>query len=106
MISPPSPKKSLGSIRRKAVDMAHFTAVRESQLNPDQLLPLIVEPAADQVDLADWAKNNRAYIDQKLHRHGGILFRGFSLSTPSDFERVAGAVYKQLYADYGDLPRE
>src|SRR5450631_2196201 len=29
MTSPPSPKKNLGSIRRKAVDMAHFTAVRD-----------------------------------------------------------------------------
>jgi alpha-ketoglutarate-dependent taurine dioxygenase len=101
-----SPKKSVGNIRRKPVDLAHFSPVRESQLNSDQLLPLIMEPAADHVDLADWARNNREYIEQRLHRHGGILFRGFNLSTPFDFERVAGAVYRQIYADYGDLPRE
>jgi hypothetical protein len=106
MTRPPSPKKSLGIIRRKAVDMAHFSAVRERQLNADELLPLVLEPAADQVDLADWANSNRDFIDQKLHRHGGILFRGFNLSTPLDFERVAASVYRQLYADYGDLPRE
>jgi alpha-ketoglutarate-dependent taurine dioxygenase len=99
-------KKSMGTIRRKVVDLAHFNPVRESQMNDDQPLPLIMEPAADQVDLADWAGNNREYIEQKLHRHGGILFRGFNLSTPSDFERVAGAIYKQIYAEYGDLPRE
>ena len=48
-----SPKKSLGAIRRKAVDLAHFNPVRESQLSGDQALPLVMEPAADQVDLAD-----------------------------------------------------
>jgi alpha-ketoglutarate-dependent taurine dioxygenase len=101
-----SPKKSLGAIRRKAVDLSHFNPVRESQSSPEQTLPLIMEPAADQVDLADWARNNRDYVEQKLHQHGAILFRGFNLSTPTDFERVAAAIYKEIYAEYGDLPRE
>src|SRR5271165_1126224 len=101
-----SPAKSLGAIRRKAVDLAHFNPIKESQTSPDQPLPLIMEPAADQVDLADWARNNRDYIAQKLHLHGGILFRGFGLSTPQDFERVAAGVYKEIFSEYGDLPRE
>ena len=101
-----SPKKSLGAIRRKAVDLAHFNPVRESQLNQDQPLPLIMEPAADQVDLADWARNNREYIEQRLYQHGGVLFRGFGLGGAQDFERVAGSICRELYAEYGDLPRE
>lgn len=44
-----SVKKSLGSIRRKAVDLSQFNPIRESQLNDAQPLPLIMEPAADQV---------------------------------------------------------
>ena len=102
----PSLNKSLGSVQRKAVDLAHFNPIRESQMAPDQLLPLIMEPAADQVDLADWALNNRDYIAQKLHKHGAILFRGFNLKTPQDFERVAAGIYKEIYSEYGDLPRE
>src|SRR5208337_1855632 len=101
-----SPAKSLGAIRRKAVDLAHFNPIRESQIAPDQPLPLMMEPASDQVDLADWSRNNREYIAQKLHLHGGILFRGFDLKTPQDFELVASGVYKEIYAEYGDLPRE
>ena len=101
-----SPSKSLGAIRRKAVDLAHFNPIRESQMGPDQLLPLIMEPASDQVDLADWARNNREYIANKLHTHGGILFRGFNLKTPQDFERVAAGIYTELFSEYGDLPRE
>ena len=56
-------KKSIGTIRRKAVDLSHFNPVRESQVSEDQPLPLVMEPAADQVDLAEWARNNRDYIN-------------------------------------------
>ncbi len=99
-------KKSLGAIRRKAVDLSQFSPVRETQLGESELLPLVMEPAADQVDLAEWASNNRDYVNSKLHKHGGVLFRGFGLSTPEDFERVAAAIYKEIYSEYGDLPRE
>jgi alpha-ketoglutarate-dependent taurine dioxygenase len=101
-----SAPKSLRAIRRKAVDLAHFSPIREGLIGTDQPLPLVMEPAADQVDLADWAKNNREYIAQKLHSHGGILFRGFNLKTPHDFEQVAASIYNEIYAEYGDLPRE
>jgi len=101
-----SPAKSLASIRRKAVDLAQFNPIRESQMGPEQPLPLIMEPAAPQVDLADWARSNRDYIARKLHTHGGILFRGFDLKTPLDFERVAAGIYQEIFSEYGDLPRE
>lgn len=101
-----SPKKSLGIIRRKAVDLANFNPVRESLSREDQLLPLIMEPVSDLVDLADWALSNREHIEQKLSQHGGILFRGFHLQNAQDFERVAASICHELYAEYGDLPRE
>jgi len=100
------PLKSLGSLRRKAVDLSHFTPIRESEFGADQPLPLIMQPAAEQVDLAEWAQNNREYVEQKLWRHGAILFRGFGLKGAKDFERVAASICRQLYAEYGDLPRE
>jgi alpha-ketoglutarate-dependent taurine dioxygenase len=106
MESTSAPTKSLGAIRRKAVDLSQFNPVRESQMSDDQLLPLLIEPATDQVDLADWARNNRESIAQKLQKHGGILFRGFALKTPQDFERVAAGIYNEIYSEYGDLPRE
>jgi alpha-ketoglutarate-dependent taurine dioxygenase len=97
---------SLGSIRRKAVNLSEFNPVRESLLEPDQSLPLILEPVSDQVDLADWIRSNRAHIDEQRSLHGGVLFRGFEQSTAQDFERTAAALCDELYAEYGDLPRE
>jgi alpha-ketoglutarate-dependent taurine dioxygenase len=55
-------------------------------------LPLLVEPAIRDVDLAVWAAGNRALIAEKLLRHGGILFRGFALQEPEDLERFIQAV--------------
>ena len=99
-------KKTLGNITRKAVDLSHFNPVKESVFAEGQTLPLKIEPAVDNVDLPEWARNNREFIELKLYRHGGILFRGFGLTSPSDFEKVAGSICRELYAEYGDLPRE
>jgi alpha-ketoglutarate-dependent taurine dioxygenase len=100
------PRMSIGSVRRQAIDLSTFSPVREAPLNAGQLLPLVIECAAEHVDLANWARSNRDELDRKLARHGGILFRGFGLKTPADFESTAAAIYKQVYGEYGDLPRE
>ncbi|GLQ87661.1 syrP protein [Dyella flagellata] len=41
-----------------------------------------------------------------MQRHGAILFRGFPLATPSDFEAFAEAMSPGLYGQYGDLPKK
>lgn len=98
-------RKSLGKIRRSGVDLAHFSPVRESTLGEGKDLPLILEPAAGHIDLAEWVRANRSQLEQKLYRHGGFLYRGFGLESAADFERVASAICAELYADYGDLPK-
>lgn len=72
---------------------------------PDQLLPLVVEPTQPGLVLAEWAGANRSWIDAQLLTHGAVLFRNWDLPSPADFERAAKAVYGELFADYGDLPR-
>ena len=66
-------KKSLGAIRRKAVDLSQFSPVRETQLSESELLPLVVEPAADQVDLAEWARNHRDYDRISTRDPGAVV---------------------------------
>ena len=72
---------------------------------PDQFLPLVVEPTQPGLVLADWNSTNRDWVEDRLRVHGGILFRNWDLPSPADFERAAKAVYGELFADYGDLPR-
>ncbi|HEU4408791.1 MAG TPA: amino acid adenylation domain-containing protein [Polyangiaceae bacterium] len=69
-------------------------------------LPLVVRPVVDDLDLAAWAREERAKIDAWLLRHGALLFRGFGLRSVSDFEQVAQAACGELFGEYGDLPRE
>jgi hypothetical protein len=96
----------LRDIKRKPINLSQASLVQTSQLAPDQKLPLIVTPAMPDVDLAEWAIGNREWTESKLLEHGGILFRGFGLSSATDFDRAAGAICQELFKDYGDLPQE
>ena len=98
--------KSLKDFKRKAVDLSQTTMIHTSTLKLESKLPLVVTPAVENFDLADWAKTNREFINTKLLEHGALLFRGFNLNSPADFERVAAAICSELFAEYGDLPRE
>jgi alpha-ketoglutarate-dependent taurine dioxygenase len=90
------PKKpslgGLGGIRRRAVSVSTETLVKVRPLFPDGDLPLLIEPALQGLSLSAWAEQNRAFLDEKLLQHGGILFRGFGLQEASDLEQVIQAV--------------
>lgn len=98
--------KRFKNIQPKAVNVAQRTLVERRYLESDQLLPLVLQPAVDDVDLAAWAHENRPKVEQDLLAHGAILFRGFALKSPEDFEQVAQALCPTLFGEYGDLPRE
>jgi alpha-ketoglutarate-dependent taurine dioxygenase len=93
----------LGATRRRAVD---FGRLVETSLIDGNSLPLVVQPAVEGVDLAEWASNNRDEVDGYFDKHGAILFRGFGLEEADDFERVASSIASDLFAEYGDLPPE
>jgi alpha-ketoglutarate-dependent taurine dioxygenase len=50
-------------------------------------MPLVIEPAIDDIDLVAWAASNRAFIDMHLHKHGALLWRGFAMPTVAAFEQ-------------------
>lgn len=60
------------------------------------MLPLVIEPDAERIDIAAWAARNRDYIEAQLLDHGGILFRGFEITTPEAFEQLCRAVSTEL----------
>jgi alpha-ketoglutarate-dependent taurine dioxygenase len=93
-------------MRRKSVGLTEAEVVKTRTLEGAGDLPLVAEPALGSVDLAEWAQGNLATIDSLLLKHGAILFRGFGLRSAADFERTSAAMCVDLFAEYGDLPRE
>jgi len=91
--------------RPEALDLSEMALTRTRMLSPELTLPLVIEPAMDNVDLVSWARDNAEHLDKELLKHGAILFRGFETSIDV-FEAVAGAVSKELFREYGDLPPE
>ena len=98
--------KKLRSSRRKAVDLSQVSSIKTDYLQPGETLPLVVEPNIEDLNLAEWAKSNREFIETKLLRHGAILFRRFNVDSVPEFERFALSICPELFGEYGDLPRE
>jgi amino acid adenylation domain-containing protein len=94
------------SVKPKPVALPQGELIKTEYLQPGELFPLVAKPAVADVDLADWAKNNREFIEAKLLQHGGILFRGFIDPVVSAFEQFALSICSELFGEYGDLPRE
>lgn len=67
---------------------------------------LVIEPAVEDVNLVNWAANQRQYLEGQLLKYGAVLLRDFKVGTVQVFEEVAAAISPELFGDYGDLPRE
>lgn len=81
---------------RKPVSVSAEQLVKTGHLREGQRLPLVVQPAVEGVDLAEWARNNREFIDARLYEHGGLLFRHFDARGVEDFERLVRATSNEL----------
>jgi alpha-ketoglutarate-dependent taurine dioxygenase len=95
----------LRGMRRKAVQTTEFV---QTGFLPDneERLPLVITPAVENVDLAGWCASHAEDVERHLDRHGAILFRGFPLASPPEFEAVASTIAGDLFGEYGDLPPE
>lgn len=100
------PVKKLAGVRRETVHMSQQSLVEVSLLTAGKKLPLLIQPKAESVDLFEWTKENRQYLDRVLLEYGGILFRGFNVASQEAFERFLPAVATQLlnYIE-GSTPR-
>lgn len=85
-------KKKLPRIQRREVQVSSQGLVQKKPLFGTGELPLLVEPAMPGIRLVDWLADHRSDVEQDLLKHGGLLFRGFGLSEPSDLEEVVEAV--------------
>jgi alpha-ketoglutarate-dependent taurine dioxygenase len=77
---------------RQAVRLSQESLVKESFLDGGGTLPMVVEPAADNLSLVGWASSNRDWVRERLDRHGGVLFRNFDPKSVEAFEQLVEAV--------------
>jgi amino acid adenylation domain-containing protein len=94
------------NVQPKVISLSTEALVKINYLDADKTLPLVITPAEKDLDIADWASNNRDFIEKELLKHGGILFRGFGVKSVPAFEHFAQVICSELFDEYGDLRRE
>jgi len=92
--------RRLVGVQRKPVRTTE-AMVKTGYLDEDEKLPLLVQPAHEEVDLALWAQGHKAIIEAQLRKHGALLFRGFDLSSAAKFESFMRAISPTL-SDYSE----
>jgi hypothetical protein len=71
----------------------------------DDALPYLFQAGPSPGPLAAWARDHAGLVEEKLHRHGAVLFRGFNVNTQEIFEEVAGTLAQGLVAEGGEHQR-
>jgi amino acid adenylation domain-containing protein/FkbM family methyltransferase len=99
-------RKMFKNIKPRAISLTEDNLIKTSEIRPGEKLPLVIQPATDEVDLIDWARNNQAFIQRELLSHGAILFRGFDHDWTAEFEQFASAICDDLFNENGEHPRE
>jgi alpha-ketoglutarate-dependent taurine dioxygenase len=90
------------TLQPKVVSLQQEKLVRIDYLAAGQSLPRVIAPDKVGLDLADWARNNQDLMEAELLEHGAILFRGFHIQTPVDFERFAQVMCADLFSENGE----
>jgi len=78
------------------VTLTTDAAVRAECLQPGSLLPLVIEPSREGLNLAAWAREQREFLRERLLRHGAVLLRGFGVSTVEDFAGFTAAAAREV----------
>jgi len=77
--------------RRRSIRPGETELIQLGTVAPGQALPALVTPAVAGVDLRAWASASRSRVEDLLHRHGALLFKGFGIATVEQFEGFVDA---------------
>jgi len=92
--------------RRQAVKVSTSNLVNVELLQPEQPLPLVIQPAVEGINLVTWAASNRDAIETWLLQHGGLLFRNFDIREVAQFEQFIQSISGTLLDySYRSTPR-
>jgi alpha-ketoglutarate-dependent taurine dioxygenase len=80
--------------RRKAISSEEL--ITAGGLVPGATLPLLVRPVTPGLSLAVWAAHNRGWIEQRLDKHGAVLFRDFLIEDVGEFEWLVNSISTEM----------
>jgi alpha-ketoglutarate-dependent taurine dioxygenase len=83
------------SKKRNAITASDSELVRVRHFD-GLLLPVVMEPEMEEIDLLQWAKAKRDFLDATLADAGAILFRNFKLTSVEQFQAFVEASCGQL----------
>ena len=79
---------------------------RETQSFSRGKLPVVLQPANGNADLASVAGAHKDFVGSKLIEHGAVLFRGFDTGSVSAFDKFTRSICSDLFVENGEHPRE
>jgi len=95
-----------GSVRRKTISVSESNLIKIELIQSKSLLPLVVQPTGERLNLITWAASNRDWIETHLLKHGGILFRNFKINGTTEFEKFIQTISGELLDySYRSTPR-
>jgi alpha-ketoglutarate-dependent taurine dioxygenase len=91
-----------GAFGRRAVTLPAERRVAAAPLDPARRLPLVLRPAVEGLDVAAWAEEHRHLCDAWMREHRALLWRGFDIASPADFQRLVRATSDGEPLEYRD----
>jgi len=87
----------LRNVKRKAVSIRRPEDIFSIDiLGQHQNSAIAIMARSKYIDLVEYSKQNRSFIEEKMSLHGAILFRGFNITSPEQCESVLQAVCGEL----------
>lgn len=80
----------------RAIGVSAQNLTRTWVMSEAEGLPLVIEPAADQLELVAWATGEREELKRKLLQCGAIVFRGFNVGGVDGFQEFARIISPEL----------
>jgi hypothetical protein len=83
-------------------DLLQLDGVRK--VNPDECeLIQVLRPSTPGQDLVEWLNENAETVREQSADHTLLLFRGFSVGSPANFEKAISLIVPEFNTEYGDL---
>ncbi|WDQ32175.1 TauD/TfdA family dioxygenase [Paenibacillus marchantiae] len=94
------------NVRPQSISVSSENLVEVKELFEDQTLPLLITPKVAGLNLIEWSKNNKEFLEEKLLKYGGILYRGFNIKSQVEFDSYVDNNCNQLlHYKEGATPR-